>query len=75
MLLPPQGLCRRGAQAGGDHARDLNRRHVLCRRSGGKPGGRRAPRPWQESQAAGSASMNGATEVETQGAGTPAGAT
>lgn len=28
-LLPPQGLRRRCAQAGGDHARDLDRRHVL----------------------------------------------
>ncbi|ESY76073.1 hypothetical protein X743_00680 [Mesorhizobium sp. LNHC252B00] len=33
-LLPPQGLCRGGAQAGGDHARDVERRHVLCRRRG-----------------------------------------
>ena len=34
----PQGLRRRGAHAGGDHARVLDRRHVLCRRCDRGPG-------------------------------------
>ncbi|BCG69839.1 hypothetical protein MesoLj113a_09970 [Mesorhizobium sp. 113-1-2] len=74
-IMPPQGLCRRGAQAGGDHAHDLDRGNVLCRRFRSEPKRCRPARSYQGSQASGSASMNGATEVEAHGAGTLTGAT
>lgn len=49
-VVPPQGLCRGGAQAAGrDHACALERRNVLRWRSGGKPGGRRPARARQGS--------------------------
>lgn len=51
------------------------RRNVLCRRSGGNPGGCRPECPWQGAQASGSASMSGSSAVQTHGAGTSAGAT
>lgn len=72
--LPSQSLFRGGVQTGGDDGRDQDRRRVLGRRSGGKPGGCRAPRPWQGAQASVSASMSGSSAVQTHGAGALTGA-
>lgn len=74
-IMPPQGPCRRGAQAGGDHAHDLDRGNVLYPRFRSEPKRCGPARSYQGSQAARSASMNGATEVEAHGAGTLTGAT
>lgn len=73
-LLPPQGLRRRGAQAGGDHARHVERRNVLCRRFRCDPKRCWPSRSSQGSQAARSASMSRRWTVETHGAGTLTGA-
>lgn len=66
--------CVAVAQAGGDHACHVERRHVLRRRSGGEPKRCCPARSSQGSAAAGSASMNGETAVQTHGAGTLTGA-